>query len=307
MNESSSKDGCFSPVQMNGVKLADRPEIERLLFLSGYGSCEYNFVNLFIWSAPFRTKWIICRKGHLFLHLSAVDELLFPCTATDVTPEDLACISDNMRAASCTGAFAHVPPEYIAGHPDIEKYFVVEEMPSEFWEYVYSTEALAELHGSKLAKKKNLISQFMRKYENIEVKRIDANILPECLTLSEHWRGSHLNDERVEQEKQALACAVQNYTELGIDGLAIFADGAMKAFSMFSRINKESCTVHFEKAEPDAKGAAQMINHETAKYLLGKFKYINREQDLGIEGLRHAKMSYMPEYMLKNCLLTRKP
>ena len=75
------------------------------------------------------------------------------------------------------------------------------------------------------------------------------------------------------------------------------------AFSICSRVNSEQFTVHFEKNDPEFKGSGQIVNQETARALLPFGKYINREQDLGIEGLRHAKMSYRPLVLLRNCNL----
>ena len=97
-----------------------------------------------------------------------------------------------------------------------------------------------------------------------------------------------------------------SYRELGLHGLSLLSGGNIEAFAIFSPINSDSWTVHFEKARSDCKGAAQVINQRTAQYLLGKCEYINREQDLGIPGLRQAKQSYLPDRMLKDFLLIPK-
>ena len=100
--------------------------------------------------------------------------------------------------------------------------------------------------------------------------------------------------------------AFANFGELELQGLKIAQGRDLVAFSVFSRLSSNMADVHFEKFDPLIKGASQMIKWETAKFLAGKYKYINREQDLGIEGLRQAKRSYSPEYILSAYFLERK-
>ena len=126
------------------------------------------------------------------------------------------------------------------------------------------------------------------------------------ISLTEHWRLEHLDDTRVENERKAINRALNHYCELGFEGLMLMAGNELKAYAVFSRINSNSYTVQFEKADLECKGASQVITNQTAKYLLDKCEFINREQDLGIEGLRHAKQSYMPILMLKDYYLVPK-
>jgi hypothetical protein len=96
-------------------------------------------------------------------------------------------------------------------------------------------------------------------------------------------------------ELSAMEKAFDHFEDLGLEGLALMADRQMVAFSIFSPLNHDTWNVQFEKSDFDYKGAAQVINHQTALYLKDRCRYINREQDLGIKGLRQAKMSYEPE------------
>ena len=155
-------------------------------------------------------------------------------------------------------------------------------------EYIYQTKSLAELHGGKLSKKRNLISQFERNYDNFEIKKIEKEDFRTVISLTEHWRLEHLDDTRVENERKAINRALNHYCELGFEGLMLMAGGELKAYAVFSRINSNSYTVQFEKADLECKGASQVITNQTAKYLLDKCEFINREQDLGIEGLRQT-------------------
>ncbi len=289
--------GAMKPVSMD-----DMEEIQRSLALSGYPSCEYSFPNLYIWAEVYGTVRSFF-NGRLYVHMPSVDELLFPCGEKPVPVRELAAVSRELRAHSFSGTIAHVPPSYIATHPELREYFEPVPMGAENDEYIYLTRSLAELPGGKLSKKRNLISQFERNYDSFELKRIEKEDFRTVISLTEHWRLEHLDDTRVENERRAINRALEHYGQLGFDGLMLLAGGELKAYAVFSRLTFNSCTVQFEKADLDCKGASQVITNQTAKHLLNRYEFINREQDLGIPGLRHAKQSYMPVLMLRDYYL----
>ena len=100
--------------------------------------------------------------------------------------------------------------------------------------------------------------------------------------------------------------ALDAFDALGLEGLVLFANGRLAGFSVFDRLNQNTADVHFEKYDPLIKGSAQAINWETARLLQGRYEYINREQDVGIEGLRKSKRSYCPAFTVKTYLLRRR-
>jgi hypothetical protein len=108
----------------------------------------------------------------------------------------------------------------------------------------------------------------------------------------------------LQMEYAALEQALDIIDSSRMDGLAITVDEKLVAFSIFSRLTPSTYDIHFEKSDLSFKGAAQVINHETAKYLQGKYEYVNREQDLGIKGLRQAKQSWDPHLVFKPYLLS---
>ena len=103
--------------------------------------------------------------------------------------------------------------------------------------------------------------------------------------------------QELKEKLEALKVSLDCFEEIGFEGLVVVVDGKVIAFSVFSQFKDLVYDIHFEKADINFKGAAQVINQETAKYLKGKCQYLNKEQDLGIKGLRQAKMSYEPEIM----------
>ncbi|HNQ44004.1 MAG TPA: phosphatidylglycerol lysyltransferase domain-containing protein, partial [Candidatus Cloacimonadota bacterium] len=96
-------------------------------------------------------------------------------------------------------------------------------------------------------------------------------------------------------ELKAIENTLAYWHELPVEGLIICLDYKIAAYSIFSTQTSNMATIHFEKFDPDKKGSAQIINWETARYFSGRFEWINREQDIGLEGLRQAKLSYAPE------------
>ena len=278
--------------------------MRRALAAADFPSCEYSYANLRMWAEAFQTRAGVFH-GQMYFHMSNIDELLFPCGESLPSAEELHAVSEVMKAAGYSGTIAHTPQAALA-LPGLDRFFRAEPMDDGNDEYIYKTETLAGLHGSKLSKKRNLISQFERLYSPYEVKEITPDDFDTIRKLNEEWRREHTDSQSLEKELSAINAAFENYRELGLHGLSLLSGGNIEAFAIFSPINSDSWTVHFEKARSDCKGAAQVINQRTAQYLLGRCEYINREQDLGIPGLRQAKQSYLPDRMLKDFLLIPK-
>ena len=292
----------YNSMQPISPELWDK--MKQALVASDYPSCEYAFANLVIWSDVFGTR--CCEyEGKLYFHMPDIDELLFPCGGMP-TPEELRKAAAGMQAAGYSGRITHVPESYLAS-PDLDQYFTVGEREPGNDEYVYLTSSLAALHGSKLQKKRNLISQFERQYPIHEIKEVAGkDDFSTIISLREHWVHEHIDTQSIENERCALRKALAHFDELGLQGLMLYADGELKAYAVYSRINSDSYTVHFEKALSECKGASQLITRSTAEALQGRCEYINREQDLNLPGLRQAKQSYVPHHMLIDYTLVPK-
>jgi hypothetical protein len=178
-------------------------------------------------------------------------------------------------------------------------------------EYIYSTEKLLTLGGKKLRKKKNHISQFQRNYPDYQIRSLDnTRVRRDCLKMTQDLLAENqLATKSVRQEASVIARGLKHFDRIPLDGVAIYADNSPTArvvcFAVYSRLSPDVYTVHFEKVDYRYTGASQMINRETAKLLKDQCNYINREQDLGIPGLRHAKLSYEPDliypFIYLNC------
>lgn len=171
----------------------------------------------------------------------------------------------------------------------------------ELGDYIYLTENLSNLPGSKYSKKRNHINQFTKKYPDYRFENLSSANLDKALEIEEKWMaGSKDND--LLMELKIIQKAFENFTQLektcGLTGGIVFVQNQPIAFCLASRLSQEITDIHFEKCiEPYAHdGGYAIINKEFAKTVSTKF--LNREEDLGIEGLRKAKLSYYPETVL---------
>ncbi len=290
-----------SQIAFRPIDFQDRNTITAFTRAFRTPSCEYNFVNLYCWQKTYSNSWSIY-KGRLLILDGVSNHCLMP-VGEAMSPDELSGLSRELMDEGFGGDIAIVPEMYITDHPDIHTYYTVDRRRS-LAEYIYSVEKLSALKGAKLHKKKNLIAQFKRLYPDFSVEPMSASLKKACLDMAIRiLKTNRLLNRSIREEHLALKEAFRWFQPLGLEGLVLLVDEKPVAFSIFSALNDAMVDIHFEKADLRFKGASQVINHETAKYLIGRYDYVNREQDLGIPGLRQAKLSYCPEHLYSTCTL----
>ncbi len=169
----------------------------------------------------------------------------------------------------------------------------------EDFEYIYKSEALSKLAGKKYHSKRNHISAFSKKYAWETVEICSENI-DDVMLCAKKWYKSRngLSDFYLNCEEQGIRLILENMEALSVKGIAIYVEKAVVAFVIGSKISEKAFNIHIEKALDDFPGAYTVINREFAK-LLTDYEYINREDDMGLDGLRQSKLSYKPEILLK--------
>jgi len=168
------------------------------------------------------------------------------------------------------------------------------------FEYVYRARDLADLSGGSYLNIRRQLNRF-RKNCAYAVEPITAENTDEvkCFLVKWcEWKGCE-DDPVLAHEKEAIFYAVDHFVELGISGLIIRVDRNIGAMSLFEPLNTDTALVHFEKGLPDCEGIYKAINAETADLISKDYTYINRESDLGVPGLREAKMRYHPDHMVE--------
>lgn len=170
----------------------------------------------------------------------------------------------------------------------------------DYFDYVYLTSDLAELSGAAYRKIRNRFNKFKRNYSYETEKIAEAN-MDEVRTFLKRWClwKDCESDPLLENEKKAIMFSMANFFELELSGIAIRIDGKIEAISVYEQMNPDTAVVHYEKGAPDYDGVYKAINAETAKLIQKEFKFVNREPDMGLPGLRKAKMSYRPHHMVE--------
>ena len=267
-------------------------------------SCEYSFVNLFCWQNLYRYSWFLY-ENRFVVHDDRSQTLFMPI-GEDLTPEEMFALSQKAVAAGLSGNIGLVPESYVDIWQDLDRYFSITS-DRDAADYVYRTEDLAQLKGNKLHKKKNLVAQFERAYPDYSIHPISGADCKEIMKFEQGLlEGRSSVPSSLVEESEAMTMAFSHWDDLGLSGLVLKVKDRIAAFAVFSPLSSDTWDVHFEKADVAFKGAAQMINYETARFLEGTAGYINREQDLGVQGLRQAKMSYAPHALIEPYFLVPK-
>lgn len=176
------------------------------------------------------------------------------------------------------------------------------------FDYVYLAQDLIELKGRKFHKKKNHLNGFKKTYSNYKYVPMTAEMTDECIAFMVEWcneRGC-IKGDSVDCERKAINEAMNNFTTLGFKGGAIFIDDKMAAFTYGEVCNDDTVVIHVEKGHVAYKGVYAAINQEFCAHEWQNIEYVNREEDMGIEGLRKAKESYNPIKMIEKYLVTIK-
>ena len=182
------------------------------------------------------------------------------------------------------------------------------EYDRDFADYIYEVPKMISLAGKKLHGKRNHINKFKENYPDWSYEILTKENLEECILMAEEWKARNLCGEK--GEKHAEFCvtkrALKQFEELGLKGGVLRTGQGIVAFTLGEELNKEMFVVHIEKAFADVQGAYPMINQQFLIHEAEKYKYVNREDDTGAEGLRKAKLSYYPAFLQEKGTVTKK-
>ena len=287
-------------------ELSDRQWVVDLLAKEGSRACEHNFTSIYLWSTAYPQK--IARVGdRLLVEMLGGPGLshLFPMGAGPLAPALDAAKAD---------AESHGAPFTLICLTAEQKAQLEAEFPGRFvfqedrdgFDYIYTIDKLADLSGKKLHAKRNHISRFCDQFPDWMFEPIGPDNIADCLDMEEKWYAEQVADDRADanlgHEKDAVETALGHMDELGVSGGLIRAEGRVLAFSMGSMTTADCYNVHFEKAYGEIQGAYAVINREMARWVRSthpEVAYFNREDDMGLEGLRKAKLSYYPDILLE--------
>jgi uncharacterized protein len=172
------------------------------------------------------------------------------------------------------------------------------------WDYVYDAEEIINLHGNKYRQNRRWLNKFLESYE-YEFQTLTEETVEKTKELQLEWciLRECEDDEGLEQEHEAIYEALDNFRTLGFTGAVICIDGGCAAYTFGEMLKPDTLVIHVEKAHMKYHGGYQAINNLFLKNCFPNVKYVNREQDLGVDGLRKAKESYKPIYMVKKYIV----
>lgn len=162
------------------------------------------------------------------------------------------------------------------------------------YEYVYLTQDLINLSGKKFRQKKNNLNHFRNEYMDYEYVPITEELFDACLEAEQEWYDDRNDDPELAGERHAIRTVFENWNMLQPTGGAIRVFNKVVAFSVGEMLNDDTAIIHFEKSQPEMRGLYQAINYEFVRHAWSHTTYINREEDMGIPGLRKSKESYNP-------------
>ncbi len=288
-------------LNFSALKPEDKPLYDAFLLNCGERGCEYNFSNLFLWGRQKATF----HEGNLafFCQFNRRSVYLFPL-GKNIKPTLDAIISDaKKRGIPCrlTSLSQEDQANLEAWYPG-QFYFQPDRAS---FDYIYPIEALAELKGKKLQRKRNHCNRFYLLHPGYALSPITDENTPQVLAFVEQWYAQRKAADPTASfhlEQTAITKALRHRKELDMEGLLLMDKGNILAMTFGSMLSSDTFDVQFEKAVEGHDGAYAVINREFARYLHEKYpnlKWLNREDDLGLDGLRQAKLSYCPDRLIE--------
>lgn len=293
------------------INIEDKEIITSFTIPNNYRNCDYSFANICSWRFLYDSEYAVV-DGFLLIRFWIEDKsrvaYMTPAGEGDLT-RALEWLEED--------SLAHGHPLLMLGvTPDARK-MLEEALPGgffyiperDYFDYIYLRTDLAELKGKKFQSKRNHINNFKKRYE-YEYRPITPDLIQQCLKLECKWYKANETEEDAEDlnfERISMTYALNHFEELGLRGGALLVGGKVIAFTFGAPINHDTFGVHVEKADVNYEGAYTVINKEFASRLPEEYTYVNREEDLGIPGLRQAKLSYNPVILLEKNAAIKKP
>ncbi|MGL5711819.1 MAG: DUF2156 domain-containing protein [Paraclostridium sp.] len=281
--------------------------------LVDYEACEYCFTTLYMWRHVYSTYYYIEKD---FAIVSGEYEgnnfMVIPLASKENMDKALEFIfkyfkdeDKKIHLRAITKEIVDIIKENYPG-----KFEYIEER--NYFDYVYNGESLRNLGGRKNQKKRNHINYFLKEYKGrFEYEKLQPQNFNECLMLLKEWSAKKEDEEYEDDfksEYKAVKAILENYDKLNdklkISG--IYIDSKLEAFSIGEMINDNMAVIHIEKANPSIRGLYPYINQQFLVNDFSDAEFINREEDLGIEGLRKAKLSYHPERFVEKYTVVEK-
>lgn len=291
-------------LSFNPIKMLDITEYRSKLTDIGstFRCCDYTYANLLCWADIYDTHFAKCNDGYIFrISYKGKTKYLCPVTKKKNFGQILSILTEYEKA--CGQALVElicVPEDYARILKNQYDSTIIKETRNNF-DYIYESEKLISYSGKSLHSKKNHKNKFMKLYSDVyRYKTMTPDDVRECIDFNNLWY--EINSEyALGSERTATLNLLKNFEKLGLVGGMIYLDDRLCAYSLASDFfsGSDTLVVHTEKAMYDVEGIYPTICSEFVQHEGASYKYINREDDVGDEGLRKSKLSYKPCHLEK--------
>ena len=293
------------------LSIADRETYQAVSLRSGRRNCNFTFANLVGWQFWFHTEVCILPNCVVLRFTLDGERAYMLCCAGTPSCELLQSICDD-----CGGRLtllgledeAALQLQQNACHEGID--IVVAPQRNQY-DYIYRRTDLASLAGGKLKAKRNHVNKFRAEHPDFEYRELSPAMFDECRRLEALWREERGDNnpsfgDTIAAEQRVVENVFAHWDALGMLGGSIWLDGRMVAFTYGAAVTTDTFDVCVEKADRTIDGLFAVINQQFCAHMPERFVYVNREEDMGLEGLRKAKLSYHPEILLTYNVVTIK-
>ena len=317
-------------IKFKDLSTSDRALIQRFTLYGERQNCDLSFSNLISWRFLYNTQFAVIDdylvfRFHTGRHLAYMMPIPKPQVMEDgsyrVKPCDECSVKVIRTIRDDSIAMGH--PFLMLGVCNYMVDLIEQSFPDTFTiepnrnfaDYIYTRDKLINLSGKKLQSKRNHINKFKSLYPQYTYRPLTEDLIPQCLELEKQWRKVSKDDtdeqdldESLSIELRSMTRAFHRWDRLDLTGGTIWVDDKLVAFTFGCPINQTTFDVCVEKADVNYEGSFSIINQEFVKHLPEQYCYINREEDMGNEGLRRAKLSYHPDILLeKNTVMEKHP
>ncbi|WP_152751253.1 DUF2156 domain-containing protein [Clostridium estertheticum] len=281
------------------LTIDDKEIFEKYIYPYKFLSCEYSFTTLYIWREACDICFTVYKDALIIKKMDFEGRYYFmqPLGYNKENLKELIdVLMDYKKENNMEFVFKDLDESFMEEIKDIYgdvRGICIKEDRDNF-DYLYEAEKLTKLSGKKLHGKKNHYNSFIKNY-NYEVKDIEeTQVIKDVVMAAEKWYEANNNDRMLNFELQGIKDILENIEIVNTKGIAVYVDEKIVAFSLGEKLNDDLAVIHIEKADTSYSGVYSFINKAFVDRSFSDVKIINREQDLGIEGLRKSKLSYHP-------------
>lgn len=296
-------------IHFKPIDITDQDLFSSYLYASEEKDCDFSFANLCSWHFLTESSYAIIEQFLVirFVNQQGEHEYFMPLGTGNrqaVIEILQACAQQEQVPFCLRGIRPRIQEELEQYFPGQFEYI----SDRDYFDYIYLRQDLVELKGKNYQPKRNHVNKFQKEYR-YSYQPLSPELIPDCLQFEATWcmRHGYIENENIRNERRALTYALHHFDALNLSGGVLFVEDRLAAFTFGTPINHNTFGIHFEKADIHIDGIYSAINQEFAAHLPEQYLYLNREEDLGIPGLRQAKLSYHPVLLLEKTKAIRKP